>query len=538
MATLDRLYELYNVISDAKEDAGKHEKEFSEILTGVKGGAGERRLSSQFIAKFFKYFPNQQETALNALFDLCEDDDVSIRKQAIKDLPSLCRGRLELVPKVSDILAQLLQMEDPGELSAVQSSLVALLKTDSKGTLTGLFYQIQNSEDELVRERCARFLHGKVKTLGSDIFTPEIETLIVTESKKIIQSETTEEEFVLMMGILRELKSLQNSKGYLQMVELVAEQINLEKPLDITELENVHRFVSCMKTALPYFSPNVRSTLFLEYMWREIVPSIPAIEVAAGKDHPNVVLDLLKILAELVVNMGALDDVSAKVTLIYQRLLEVMPVPPEGDAATEALEGGVSLEFSRCECLLFTFHKLAKQVPEFLTEDEGKLKDFRTRLQYFARVCQAYQKRLREAIANKKGEELKTEENKIKLIALTTTANINSLIKDLFHQPPSYKALITLSWKPVKSLHVRSSSGAVNGAQKRHAPITFDGSNPNPKHAKGDRQIYAPPRDKYSARAGQYFGGSRGSRSRGRGFGSRGGFRSRGGYRGSGRGRF
>lgn len=64
---------------------------------------------------------------------------------------------------------------------------------------------------------------------------------------------------------------------------------------------------------------------------------------------------------------------------------------------------------------------------------------FLPRLQYFARVCQAYQKRLREAIANKKGEELKTEENKIKLIALKTTANINALIRDLFHQPPSYK---------------------------------------------------------------------------------------------------
>lgn len=61
------------------------------------------------------------------------------------------------------------------------------------------------------------------------------------------------------------------------------------------------------------------------------------------------------------------------------------------------------------------------------------------RLQYFARVCQAYQKRLREALANKKGDELKTEENKIKLIALKTTANINALIRDLFHQPPSYK---------------------------------------------------------------------------------------------------
>lgn len=56
----------------------QHEAEFTEILTGVKGGAGERRLTSQFIARFFQHFPNQQEEALNALFDLCEDDDVAV----------------------------------------------------------------------------------------------------------------------------------------------------------------------------------------------------------------------------------------------------------------------------------------------------------------------------------------------------------------------------------------------------------------------------------------------------------------------------
>ena len=60
-------------------------------------------------------------------------------------------------------------------------------------------------------------------------------------------------------------------------------------------------------------------------------------------------------------------------------------------------------------------------------------------MQYFARASQAYQKKLRESMADKKGEELKTEDNKIKLIALKTTANICTLIKDLFHQPPSYK---------------------------------------------------------------------------------------------------
>ena len=64
------------------------------------------------------------------------------------------------------------------------------------------------------------------------------------------------------------------------------------------------------------------------------------------------------------------------------------------------------------------------------------------RLQYFARGSQSYQKVLRDSIQGKKGDELKTEESKIKLIALKTTANINTIIKDFFHTPPAAKVKV------------------------------------------------------------------------------------------------
>ena len=62
-----------------------------------------------------------------------------------------------------------------------------LLCVSHAGTLTGLFYQIQHSEDELVRERCIRFVHAKLRSLGSQIFTPEVEALILAEAKKVLQ---------------------------------------------------------------------------------------------------------------------------------------------------------------------------------------------------------------------------------------------------------------------------------------------------------------------------------------------------------------
>ena len=60
--------------------------DYQIILSGVRGDAQTKRLSSQFIARFFTKFPNLANASLDALLDLCEDDDVNIRKQAIKVL--------------------------------------------------------------------------------------------------------------------------------------------------------------------------------------------------------------------------------------------------------------------------------------------------------------------------------------------------------------------------------------------------------------------------------------------------------------------
>lgn len=57
----------------------QHEEEYLNFINAVKGGTGEKRLASQFIARFFKHFPSFANQAINALFDLCEDDEVMVR---------------------------------------------------------------------------------------------------------------------------------------------------------------------------------------------------------------------------------------------------------------------------------------------------------------------------------------------------------------------------------------------------------------------------------------------------------------------------
>ncbi len=88
-----------------------------------------------------------------------------------------------------------------------------------------------------------------------------------------------------------------------------------------------------------------------------------------------------------------------------------MPKPNEALVETEnqeAKEDDVKFNFSYVECLMYAFHALARYHPEFLAAEANKdrLKDFRWRLQYFAKGTQNYIKELRNSINTEETEEV------------------------------------------------------------------------------------------------------------------------------------
>jgi len=176
---------------------------------------------------------------------------------------------------------------------------------------------------------------------------------------------------------------------------------------------------------------------------------------------------------------------------------------------------------------------LGKQCPEYLTfpDDPTKLKDFRARLQYLARGTQGYVKKLQEDIKSNKSSDPKTEEEKLKIMGLKTTSNIQMLIRDLFHSPPSFKSVVRLSWvvpKARNTIKVTPQAASEEKPEsappaKRHAPITFSNGKAEdtrgPKQAKSSnvQQMYSPPGGKYSSKFGNNSGrtgGNSGNRSR------------------------
>ncbi|XP_075996181.1 apoptosis inhibitor 5 [Genypterus blacodes] len=523
--SIEDLYRSYGVLADAKDDLSQHKDAYQVILDGVKGGAKEKRLAAQFIPKFFSSFPELADAAINAQLDLCEDEDVSIRRQAIKELPRFATG--ENILRVADILTQLLQTDDSAEFNQVNTALVSIFKIDAKGTLGGLFSQILQGED-IVRERAIKFLSAKLKTLSEDVMTKEVEDYVFVEAKKVLE-DVTGEEFVLLMRVVSGLRVLQTVNGRQQLVELVVEQALLEQALNPADPDIVDRLLQCTRQALPLFSKNVHSTRFVTYFCEHVLPNLSTLTSPVAE--LDIQLEVLKLLAEMSPFCGDMEKLEANVHMLFTKLVEFMPLPPdEAENGENSASEEPKLQFSYVECLLFSFHQLGKKLPDFLLDkvDAECLKDFKIRLQYFARGLQVYIRQLRVALQGKTGDALKTDENKIKVVALKITNNINVLIKDLFHNPPSFKSTVTLSWKPVQraeAVALKRPSGEEQGTGGGAVPK----KQVSPLPRRDARQIYNPPSGKYSASIGNFTheqrGGFRGGR--GRGFGTRGN-RSRG----------
>ncbi|XP_039247768.2 apoptosis inhibitor 5-like [Styela clava] len=512
--TVEMLYKSFGVLADAKDKASEHVDCYETILKGVQGNQSAKRLSAQFISRFFRYFKDKSEDSLNAIMDLCEDDDSSIRRAAIKEIPNICKYDPLQIQRLADVLVQLTQTDDNSELSSVNIALVALFELDARDTLKGLFSQIQQGED-VIRERAIGFLCNKLKTFSESVMTKDVEEYVLTETKKIME-DVTGDEFQQLIKVISSLSHLQTFQGRQQILTIIIEKIT-DDEFSASDEDSVSKIIQCMKIAQPLYSKNVHSSLFVKYVCENIVPKLKDIQVEEEKKEDRR-LEIIKFLAEMSPFIGDGSKVISSIEPLYKVLIEYMPLPPEGDDENSTTPGDPTLNFSYVECLLYAFYQLTSKNPDFLTNEEveERLKDFRKRLQYFARGLALYIKQLRMALQGKTREQLKSEpQSKLKVVALKTCNNINTLVKDLFHNPPSYKSSINLSWKPA------TTEADPKQAQKRPASTPSATNGDQKRTGKGERQLYRTPGGKYSS-------GMDGGRGR-----DGGGFRRRGG--GSGR---
>ncbi|RLM77871.1 apoptosis inhibitor 5 [Panicum miliaceum] len=478
---------------------------------------------------------------------------LQIRIQAIRGFPLLGKDT-EFVSKIADILGQLLTNEENVERDAVHKALMSLIRQDVKNvhwfllfictlywpdSLQPLFKHVESGSE--IREKIICFLRDKVFPLKAELLKPqaEMERFITDLIKKSVQ-DVTGSEFELFMGFLRSLSIFGDSaprESFQELIEIIQAQADLDSQFNhsypsfqVSDIDHIERWSSCMYMALPIFMRGASSSKFLNYFVKQIVPAFEKIPEEKK-------LDLLKTIAASSPYAVAQDS-RQLLPSVVQLLKKYMP----GKKAED-------INHNYVECLLYTFHHLAHKTPnttnslcgykivtgqpsDRLGEDFSEhYKDFTERLTGTEETVRAASKRLTQGMAdfNKAISSAKTEEEKTKIKSDQQTAtrtmrsynNILAMTHPLHMKSPSFigDKKITLSW-----MEQPKKPAATTAGLKRSQPAT-NGNGPASKKGRGGMQNQLVNR----AFEGLSHGG-RGS-GRGRGRGGRGRGRGWGGYR-------
>ncbi|XP_058202505.1 apoptosis inhibitor 5-like protein API5 isoform X1 [Rhododendron vialii] len=541
-AGIEKLYEYGERLSEAK-DKSQHVEDYRSIIKAAGSDSIKAmQLAAQLIPRFFKFFPELSDSAVDSHIDLCEAEELGVRVQAIRGLPLFCKDTPEHLSKIIDILAQLLTAEENVERDAVHKALLSLLRQDVKASLTALFKHIESVDEpntdenlrENLRERTLCFVRDKVFPLKAELLKPQeqMERHITDLIKKSLQ-DVTGAEFKMFIDFLKSL-SLFGEKApperVQELVEIIEGQADLDAQFNVSDGDHIDRLISCLFMALPFFVRGASPSKFLNYLNKHILPVFDELPEERK-------VDLLKNLAESSPYTTPQDSRQILPSVV-QLLKKYMPRRKSGEETN----------FTYVECLLYTFHHLASKAPnatnslcgykivtgqpsDRLGEDFSEFnKDFTERLSSVEELARATIKKLTQGMAehNKAMASAKSDEAKASIKAqkqntttgLRTCNNILAMTQPLHSKSPSFigDKRINLSWKEIPKVLPPSATTAAGGKRPAN-PANGSNDNASKKgRGAGGSQNQLVNR----AFEGASYGGRSGMRGRGRGWGGRG----------------
>ncbi|XP_058202508.1 apoptosis inhibitor 5-like protein API5 isoform X3 [Rhododendron vialii] len=356
-AGIEKLYEYGERLSEAK-DKSQHVEDYRSIIKAAGSDSIKAmQLAAQLIPRFFKFFPELSDSAVDSHIDLCEAEELGVRVQAIRGLPLFCKDTPEHLSKIIDILAQLLTAEENVERDAVHKALLSLLRQDVKASLTALFKHIESVDEpntdenlrENLRERTLCFVRDKVFPLKAELLKPQeqMERHITDLIKKSLQ-DVTGAEFKMFIDFLKSL-SLFGEKApperVQELVEIIEGQADLDAQFNVSDGDHIDRLISCLFMALPFFVRGASPSKFLNYLNKHILPVFDELPEERK-------VDLLKNLAESSPYTTPQDSRQILPSVV-QLLKKYMPRRKSGEETN----------FTYVECLLYTFHHLASKAP-------------------------------------------------------------------------------------------------------------------------------------------------------------------------------
>lgn len=178
---------------------------------------------------------------------------VQIRACAMRYLVSICKDVKDHLPKVTDILAQMMQLEEQRDHTTASWCLMQLWKEDSPNVLRTLYQHIRSLDSFPARIKCLQFLQKHcIKDLKEQSI--EIEKIVVEESKKILQQVISSDELSIILTVLKDSNFGKTTVGQQELVRFIGEALELDKEVNILEKNAIDKIIVATQHALLFLS--------------------------------------------------------------------------------------------------------------------------------------------------------------------------------------------------------------------------------------------------------------------------------------------
>eukprot|EP00761_Pharyngomonas_kirbyi_P010693 gb/GECH01010714.1/.p1 GENE.gb/GECH01010714.1/~~gb/GECH01010714.1/.p1 ORF type:complete len:521 (+),score=125.91 gb/GECH01010714.1/:1-1563(+) len=494
-AEINEINELYSVqqkLDEAGDEAKQQPELYDKVIAAVKKSPKAKKFAAQLIPRYFSLFPDKSEQALNAQLDLCEEEDLQIRANAIKGLPELSKKNQDYSGNIAHVLVQLLAAADEKiELDTIKISLLKILnESNTQEVMSLLFTHVDENPEGLG----TKFINLLERVPMHKLQNME-DTLV--EKLKSLWAISNLSDFPKFARIIIQLDLFKEAGDATKLEEFINanKNFNINDPIKASETDKIKQLIDIANSLMPLFKTSPCCTPFLTCF-------VNLNNQSGEIEEEGLQYQILKMIALLSqhVTPEAAADLLPKV---YNQLLEYIP--------TKLMDE--DLKLSRIELLFYSFHLMAKlahvkfgnvlnktcgiRIAAINPEDHSdKLNDLRTRLTVLRKATQDKEREARQMKASTQ------EEKKRKDTILILTQNIIKMIRPIVgHQGsewPKFVNHLHLSFEPPKRHLENNSAGA--------------------PAAKRQRQNYvAPPRQKGRRRGrGRGGGGGRGRSRRGR----------------------
>ncbi|CAJ0882880.1 3596_t:CDS:10, partial [Entrophospora sp. SA101] len=356
--SLEKIYKAYEDIDAAgndEESLAKVKGSYEALIAAAHAESNCKRLAAQFIPRFFGKFPDFHETAIDALFDLCEDQDLNVRLTVIKHLPNVVKESKKYSLRITDALVQLLQNGSSQELLVVKKAIEQVIRIDPQASLRFIIQQAIVGSTE-VKKHTINFLSVDLNKFKNELFDQhkDLEQFFADEIQKVLH-EAEFFELEIFISMLSSLKVYENNKSKLQDLSksLINAIVTEKETFDPNDENFFQKFVLCGKTILKLFENGVSGTEFLSLLIK-ILPY-----QTYSKLNEKQQITVLHYLAECA--STSLDDeiMKAAAPLIKDLFINEIPAPPK-----EAMAEDPKLNLSKAESIVYSLYVFASKIPD------------------------------------------------------------------------------------------------------------------------------------------------------------------------------